>query len=69
MLKLCEHSNRHVPEIGYEIQGNDSAVVAELELAWPSESLGVAISDADRLAAIKQGWEVWSVGEALEQCE
>ena len=41
-------------------------VVAELELGWPNKKCGIAITKADTEAAMKVGWEVWSVGRFLE---
>lgn len=55
-----------VPEVGYDIQNAAKAVVANLEIAWPREKTGIAISAADQDAARKAGWKVYSMIEALE---
>lgn len=54
-----------VPEVGYDVQNAAKAVVANLEIAWPREKIGVAISAADQDAARKAGWKVYSMIEAL----
>ncbi|MBL3600973.1 MAG: hypothetical protein JMN25_14100 [gamma proteobacterium endosymbiont of Lamellibrachia anaximandri] len=66
LLMQCKSSGISMPIVGYEIQGSDDAVVAELELAWPPKKIGVAISEDDKLYAEKHGWEVWIMVEALE---
>lgn len=53
------------PEVGYELSGADGAVVAEIEVAWPSDRRGIAIGDADLVAAKELGWSVLTLGEAL----
>lgn len=55
-----------VPEIGFDVQDAAKAVVANLEIAWPRDKTGVAISTADQDAARKAGWKVHGMIEALE---
>ncbi|KAA6185300.1 HNH endonuclease [Thiohalocapsa marina] len=57
------------PWIGYELQDTTWQVVAQLELAWPSQRMGVAIAKDDLIAARKQGWQAWSMVEALERLQ
>ncbi|MCO6440062.1 MAG: hypothetical protein J5I81_03020 [Nitrococcus mobilis] len=52
--------------MGYDVQDATEAVVANLEIAWPREKRGVAISAADRDAARKASWNVCSMIDALE---
>lgn len=55
------------PEIAHTIQDPCGKVVATLEIAWPSERRGVAISDEDRDAAQAHGWDVQTMLQALSQ--
>ena len=55
-----------LPEIGYELKNDKGAVVAKLELAWPSRSWGIAISPADIKKAETAGWRVTPVHEAVD---
>ncbi len=52
------------PEVGYPIESADHPK-AFLELAWPSQTRGVAISPADIDAAQRQGWSVREPKQAL----
>ncbi|EAR22190.1 HNH endonuclease signature motif containing protein [Nitrococcus mobilis] len=54
-----------MPEVSYDVQDATKAVVANLEIAWPREKMGVAISAADRDAARKAGWKAFSMIDAL----
>lgn len=65
LLRYYEKKGLSVPEVGFELIGPDQAVVAELELAWPSRKKGIAISPDDITEAGKLGWDVMSVGQAL----
>lgn len=56
-----------VPEVGYELKDPaTSAVVAELELAWPERKWAVAVEQEDLIAARNIGWQAFTVGEALK---
>ncbi|MFT5722600.1 MAG: hypothetical protein ACI9W6_002933 [Motiliproteus sp.] len=67
LLRYYEHKKKGLPEVGYELRAPDSSVVAELELAWPSQKRGIAISEQDLLQAKALGWSVKSVGDALSE--
>lgn len=67
LLLSYEARNVALPEVGYELQGKDFSVVAELELAWPDRKRGVAIDAASKQAAELLGWKVLSVGEAVRE--
>lgn len=54
------------PEVGYDVQNETKAVVAELEIAWPREKFGVAIATNDIEAARRAGWTALTMKEALE---
>ncbi len=56
-----------LPEVGFNIQGNQQSSVASLELAWPERKVAVAISSDDSAAAREQGWRVFSVAICLER--
>ena len=65
---LLHHLRRgqgEIPDIGCPVPDRRGAIVAQLELAWPSERRGVAISKADLDAARRAGWRVESVHEAI----
>ncbi|HRY18566.1 MAG TPA: HNH endonuclease signature motif containing protein [Candidatus Competibacteraceae bacterium] len=55
------------PEVGYEIHEPDGRIIGQLELAWPFERFGIAISEEDIYIARRQGWEVLSMREAADQ--
>ena len=65
-LHHLQHHRPELPEIGYEVKNDKGAVVAELELAWPSQSWGIAISPADIEKAEAVGWSVTPVHEAVD---
>lgn len=67
LLRHYEKKGVKCPEVGYELQGSDHAVVAELEIAWPAVKRGIAINNDSLVAAQKLGWKVLSVGEAMRQ--
>jgi hypothetical protein len=67
LLKQCQHSYLELPEVGYELQANDEAIIAELELAWPESKVGVAIGEEDKAVAEKAGWEIWSMIDAIDR--
>lgn len=48
--ELCqqlEGTDHAMPEIGYELIGEDNTVVAEAELAWPDQKVGVFLEDQE----------------------
>ncbi len=55
-----------VPEIGYEVEDRRGMVVAQLELAWPSQRLGVAISQEDLETAQAALWNAIPVHKAVD---
>lgn len=65
VLLQCKADAMPAPQVGYEIQDGDDAIVAELELAWPGKKVGVAIGEDDKKVAIANGWEVWEMVEVL----
>lgn len=67
LLRYYERNGFSLPEVGYELVAANQAVVAELELAWPSSRKGIAIAKQDLDAARNLGWRVLSVGEALRE--
>jgi len=69
LLKICQKRRTSTPEIGFEIQSLSHEIVAELELAWPSIRVGVAINEVDIENGTNEGWEVWEMAEALEQLD
>jgi len=55
------------PELGYPLTDEAERPVGQLELAWPFERFGIAISKEDIQSARRQGWQVLSMHEAADQ--
>ena len=66
LLDACKREGAARPEVGLDVQDGRSAVVANLEVAWPRAKVGVAITDEDRHAAETAGWRVWEMIAALQ---
>ena len=49
--------SKALPEVGYELSNESFEVVAELELAWPDEKVGVYIEPPERNV---DGWTLFS---------
>lgn len=45
------------PEVGYEVIGDESQVIFELELAWPSRRTGIVRNNIEK----HQGWTLFSI--------
>lgn len=69
LLDACRRMGVALPEVGLDIQGSRGAVVANLELAWRSTKVGVAINNKDRDAAKTAGWCVWEMKAVLQDIE
>lgn len=65
LLRYYERNRMPFPEVGHQLIGKNSEVIAELELAWPKNRKGIAISEDALVAARRAGWTVMTVGEAL----
>jgi hypothetical protein len=65
LLRSYEKKGNAIPEVGYELVDAQLAVVAQLELAWPTRKRGIAIAQEDLQAAQALGWTVLSVGDAI----
>ncbi|MDO9519840.1 MAG: HNH endonuclease signature motif containing protein, partial [Pseudohongiella sp.] len=48
-LSLLRKKGFRVPEIGFEVQGNDSSVVSEFEAAWPSARYALIVAEEQRV--------------------
>ena len=66
VVRLCQNRGLPVPEVGYELNGEDGAVLGEVELAWPDRRLAVVLSPKDKAMAEGQGWKVWQMIEVLD---
>lgn len=66
LLDACQKQGAAPPEVGLDVQGQDDAIVANLELAWPKAKVGVAIAEEDLERARSVGWRVWTMIGALE---
>ncbi len=67
VVRLCQSWGLPVPEVGYEMDGEDGAVLGEVELAWPDRRLAVVLSPMDKVMAEGQGWKVWQMIEVLDE--
>lgn len=65
-LLILQQRGYSTPEIGYEVVGNDGAVLAELEAAWPASRECLVIDDALDHSLLK-GWQVWHFGDIAKQ--
>lgn len=64
-MHFLQHNHAPIPVVGQDIQDESEAVVATLELAWPTAQLAIAITVEDAVAARQQGWNIFSVEQAL----
>lgn len=60
-LELLRKEGLSPPEIGYEVQDDKQAVVAELEAAWPVAKFAVVISEEQKLGV--EGWNLMTISE------
>lgn len=65
VMHFLQHNQVPIPAVGLDILDENSAVIATLELAWPSAQLAIAISVEDADTARQQGWNTLSVEQAL----
>ncbi|WP_210147840.1 DEAD/DEAH box helicase [Aromatoleum petrolei] len=66
-LKLLATAGAEVPEVGLELPDEKGQVIADAELAWPTEKLVVLRDDQADLAAVwgAAGWQVLVLTEDL----
>lgn len=62
-LMHAKHKGFEVPEVGYEFTSSKGAVVAEAELAWPSQRLAVRISEGGEFP----GWNIMTPIKFIER--
>jgi hypothetical protein len=55
-----------VPEVGYEVEGEHGEVIAELEVAWPEQRVGIALHALDAPLA---NWRVVVADEVVASPE
>lgn len=53
------------PVIGYEVSDKSSAVIAQIEAAWPENKFGIIIDSELKNSLDQAGWQVLTTGEAL----
>lgn len=53
------------PIIGYKIISKNAKVISQIDAAWPEKKFGIVINENDYKTAIKQGWNIKLVGDAL----
>lgn len=53
-----------VPEVGFELTGSKDQVLAEAELAWPSQLLAVVLQPEDQDAFEQAGWRCWLIDDS-----
>lgn len=66
LLLHYEKSSMELPEVDYELLGQNGSTIAKLELAWPNRRIGIAIGSADLQEAKKSGWSMRTIGQALK---
>ena len=68
LLSLLEPPIRErglpVPDVGFELTGSKDQVLAEAELAWPSQLLAVVLQPEDRDAFEQAGWRCWLIDDS-----
>lgn len=65
LLRLYHKEGRARPEIGFEITGKDGAVIAEVELAWPSAKFAVVKRHNVKAQLEALGWASVTLEDAL----
>lgn len=65
VLHACRQAYLKLPEINYFVEDSFGDLAARLELAWPKHKFGIAISANDIEDASKNGWQVVSVSDFL----
>lgn len=63
-LLHAKHKGFELPEVGYEFTSAKGVVLAEVQLAWPSQRLAVHVSEGVDFP----GWKVMTPIEFIEQC-
>ena len=63
IYEMIIEASKALPEVGYEISNESFEVIAELELAWPDEKVGVYIEHPERNI---DGWRLLSADEVLK---
>lgn len=53
------------PIIAHTITNANGKIISQLDAAWPERKFGIVINESDYKAAVKTGWNVKSVGDAL----
>ena len=66
VLHACKQAYLNRPEINHFIIDRFGDFAARLELAWPENKFGIAISENDIEDAQEAGWEVVSVNDFLQ---
>lgn len=61
VLNLCKARKMTPPEVGYEVVNKYDEVVAELEIAWPEQRLGVVLAETPTVS----GWTLMDLQGAL----
>ena len=69
LLEACKQKDAPIPEVCWEIKDESGAVIATIEVAWPSARIGVAISEEDRKNACDARWKVLSMFDALDDID
>jgi len=69
LVDCCRSSGKKMPEIGYSILNSNGVAVAQVDIAWPNEKLAITHDLLTEKAALAAGWEVKSLGEAMEEYE
>ncbi|MGF1746208.1 HNH endonuclease [Vibrio minamisatsumaniensis] len=66
VLHACKNFGTKLPELGFYIWDSFGGLATKIELAWPENKFGIAISENDIEDALEAGWEVVSVNDFLQ---
>ena len=66
LIHELRREGERIPEVGFPLESG-GGLIALLELAWPAQRRGVAISADDIHAAERAGWRVLDAQQALEE--
>ncbi|EEX38487.1 Uncharacterised protein [Vibrio metschnikovii] len=66
VLHACREAHLKFPEINYFVEDDLGGLAARLELAWPKNKFGIAISNNDIADARSNGWQVVGISDFLD---
>lgn len=67
VLHACKDFGTKLPDVGYYVSDAFGNPVAKIELAWPDQKVGIAISQNDIDDVTQEGWHVLTISEFLDE--